>query len=182
MSQERPACGLIRPRPTEFNLMIEIALYQPDIAQNTGAIARMCACFGLPLTIIEPAGFAWTDARLRRGGMDYLDLAMISRADSWTAFQADKVGQRRVLLTTKASAPYLDFAFQPEDILLLGRESSGVPAEVHEAVTHRITIPIKPPARSLNVALAAAIVASEALRQLGTISTDTMTPVSARLP
>jgi tRNA (cytidine/uridine-2'-O-)-methyltransferase len=151
--------------------MIEIALYQPDIAQNTGTIARMCACFGLPLTIIEPAGFAWTDSGFRRAGMDYLDLAALNRADSWTSFRSQRHMQRLVLLTTKADTSYTDFAFQPGDVLLLGRESSGVPEDVHAAVYDRIRIPMKPPARSLNVALASAIVAAEALRQLS-ISSD----------
>ena len=146
--------------------MIEIALYQPDIAQNTGTIARLCACFGLPLTIIEPAGFAWTDSAFKRAGMDYLGFAKVERADSWASFVSTSQSKRVVLLSTKAELSYLDFEFAKSDVLLLGRESSGVPAEVHETVSHRILIPMQPPARSLNVALAAGIVASEALRQL----------------
>jgi tRNA (cytidine/uridine-2'-O-)-methyltransferase len=146
--------------------MIEIALYQPDIAPNAGAIARFCACFGLPLTIIEPAGFAWTDSAFRRAGMDYLALADVRRAVSWDSFRSSAAGKRLVLLTTKATASYLDFKFEPGDILLLGRESAGVPDAVHAAADCRITIVMQPPARSLNVGMAAAIVASEALRQL----------------
>ncbi len=147
--------------------MVEIALYQPDIAQNTGTIARLCACLGLPLTIIEPAGFAWTDSAFRRAGMDYLGLVEVKRADSWPSFQATRHASRIVLLSTQAATSYLDFKFAAGDTLLLGRESAGVPPEVHEAVSDRVLIPMQSPARSLNVALAAAIVASEALRQLG---------------
>ncbi len=147
--------------------MIEIALYQPDIAPNAGTIARLCACFGMRLTIIEPAGFVWTDSAFRRAGMDYLALTDIQRADSWDAFLAAHAGQRLVLLTTKTDQSYLDFRFAAGDILLLGRESAGVPQSVHDAVNSRITIPMRAEARSLNVALAAAMVTGEALRQLG---------------
>jgi tRNA (cytidine/uridine-2'-O-)-methyltransferase len=146
--------------------MIEIALFQPDIAPNAGTIARLCACFGLPLTIIEPAGFAWTDSSFRRAAMDYLGVADLRRSASWAQFQAEKQNQRLVLLTTKASASYLDFQFAAGDVLVLGRESAGVPQLVHDAIAARVQIPMKPPARSLNVALAAGIVASEALRQI----------------
>ncbi len=150
--------------------MIEIALYQPDIAQNAGSIARLCACFGLPLTIIEPAGFAWGTASFRRAGMDYLDLALIKRAASWTAFRESTENRRIILLTTKGATSYLDFQFKSGDILLLGRESAGVPQDIHDAAAARIVIPIKPPARSLNVAVATAMVTGEALRQVGVIS------------
>jgi tRNA (cytidine/uridine-2'-O-)-methyltransferase len=146
--------------------MIEIALYQPDIAPNVGTIARLCACLGLPLTIIEPAGFPWNDSSLRRAGMDYLDQANITRAASWTAFQDAKPGQRLILLTTKSSEAYTSFHFQPGDILLMGRESAGVPDKVHEAASARLTILMKQGPRSLNVALACAMVAGEALRQI----------------
>jgi tRNA (cytidine/uridine-2'-O-)-methyltransferase len=146
--------------------MLEIALYQPDIAANTGTIARMCACFGLPLTIIEPAGFVWSDSALRRAGMDYLAQADIRRSRSWADFRHE-AGQRRfVLLTTKASQAHHTFSFRADDILLFGRESSGVPEEVH-AVCERVTIPMQPGMRSLNVAMASAIVVAEAMRQLG---------------
>ncbi len=146
--------------------MIEISLYQPDIAQNTGTIARFCACFGLPLTVIEPAGFAWTDSSFRRAGMDYLDQVDIRRSASWNQFLESTTPDRLVLLTTKASQSYLDMNFEPGDILLLGRESAGVPDHVHNTVARRVKIPMQAPARSLNVALATAIVAAEAIRQL----------------
>ncbi len=146
---------------------MEIALYQPDIAGNAGTIARLCACLGLKLTIIEPAGFLWDDSRLRRAGMDYLDMAAITRSPSWDDFISGHKGQRLVLLTTKVCQNYLDFRFRPDDILLLGRESSGVTDEVHEKVGARITIPMQKGARSLNVALACAMITGEALRQIG---------------
>ena len=145
--------------------MIEIALFQPDIAPNAATIIRMAACLGLKVTIIEPAGFAWTDSSFRRAGLDYLDRAVVQRSPSWQAFRADTQGQRLVLLTTKAEAPYSRFAFTGNDIILMGQEGSGVPEEVHEAVDARILIPMKPGERSLNVSLACAMVTGEALRQ-----------------
>jgi tRNA (cytidine/uridine-2'-O-)-methyltransferase len=147
--------------------MLEIALFQPDIAANAGTIARLCACMGLKLVIIEPAGFAWDDSKLRRAGMDYLDLASIRRSASWEHFQAEIRGRRLLLLTTKATQTYIGFEFQPNDILLLGRESAGVPEYVHAAVDAHLTIPMQQGARSLNVALACAMVTGEAVRQLG---------------
>ncbi len=152
--------------------MIEIALFQPDIAANTGTIARMAACFGLPLTIIEPAGFAWSDSSLRRSGMDYLALADLRRAASWADFQAAKTGQRVILLTTKAETSHAEFRFAAGDVLLFGRELSGVPENVH-AACERVTIAMRPGMRSLNVAVASAIVAAEAMRQLGMFSRPT---------
>jgi tRNA (cytidine/uridine-2'-O-)-methyltransferase len=146
---------------------MEIALYQPDIAGNAGTIARLCACLGLRLTIIEPAGFLWDDSKLRRAGMDYLDIASITRSPSWEEFTFHHPGHRLVLLTTKATQSYLDFRFESEDILLLGRESNGVPDKVHEKAGARITVPMQTGARSLNVALACAMVTGEALRQIG---------------
>jgi tRNA (cytidine/uridine-2'-O-)-methyltransferase len=145
--------------------MIEIALYQPDIAANTGTLARLCACLGLKLTIIEPAGFAWDDSKLRRAGMDYLDIAAISRSASWAHFCEATQGRRKLLLSTKAALPYTDFIYRADDILLLGRESSGVPDDVHQTADARLTIPMLANARSLNVALACAMVTGEALRQ-----------------
>ncbi len=145
--------------------MIEIALYQPDIAANTGSIARLCACFGVPLTIIEPAGFVWSDSSLRRAGMDYLDKVELRRAASWDAFRARQTDHRLVLLTTKADTAHCDFQFAAGDVLLFGRESSGVPPEVHNTCT-RVAIPMRPGLRSFNVAMAAGIVAAEAMRQL----------------
>ena len=146
--------------------MLEIALFQPDIAANAGTIARLCACMGLKLTIIEPAGFAWDDSRLRRAGMDYLDLATIRRSPSWEHFRAENASRRQLLLSTKAAQPYIDFEFRTDDILILGRESAGVPDHVHAAADARLTIPMQPKARSLNVALACAMVTGEALRQI----------------
>lgn len=146
--------------------MIEIALYQPDIAGNAGTIARLGACLGVPVTIIEPAGFAWSDSALRRAGMDYLDAARLRRSASWADFRAAAAGKRIVLLTTKGGDSYLSHRFQAGDILLLGRESAGVPEHVHAAADVRLTIPMQPGMRSLNVALACAMVTGEALRQL----------------
>ena len=147
--------------------MIEIALYQPDIAPNAATILRMCACLGLTCRIIEPAGFVMTESAFRRAGMDYLDRAALLQDASWAAHREATAGRRSVLLTTRTTLPYQDFAFRPGDILLMGRESSGVPDDVHAAVEARITIPMRPGFRSLNVALACAMAAGEALRQLG---------------
>ena len=146
--------------------MIEIALYQPDIAPNAATILRMCACFGLTCRIIEPAGFVMGDSSFRRAGMDYLDRASVVSDASWSAYREATAGRRSVLVTTKAALPYTDFAFRQDDIILMGRESAGVPDHVHEAAEGRILIPMKPGLRSLNVAMACAIVTGEALRQL----------------
>ena len=147
--------------------MIEIALYQPDIAPNAATIARLCACFGLKLTIIEPAGFVWTDSSFRRAGMDYLEHVDLHRASSWDSFISETTEKRKILLSTKATQSHVNFKYQKGDILLLGRESAGVPVTVHQAVQHRIVIPMQRGMRSLNVAISAGIVAGEALRQLG---------------
>jgi tRNA (cytidine/uridine-2'-O-)-methyltransferase len=147
--------------------MIEIALYQPDIAPNAATIARMCACFGMKLTIIEPAGFVATDSAWRRAGMDYLDRLELRHAPSWDAFKTENQHRRVVLLSTKAAVPHVQFPFEADDILLFGRESAGVPQSVHDTVTHRVVIPMKPGLRSLNVAMAASMVTGEALRQTG---------------
>lgn len=145
--------------------MIEIALYQPDIAPNAATILRMCACFGLTCRIIEPAGFVMTDSQFRRAGMDYLDKAALVREPSWAHYRQATAGRRTVLLTTRATAACWDFHFEPTDIILMGRESAGVPDAVHEGVEARLTIPMQPGLRSLNVALACAMVTGEALRQ-----------------
>jgi tRNA (cytidine/uridine-2'-O-)-methyltransferase len=147
--------------------MIEIALYQPDIAPNAATIARLCACFGLKLTIIEPAGFAWTDSSFRRAGMDYLQHVELKRSPSWSQFLKDNQQRRIVLLSTKATETHIGFKFQVDDTLLLGRESAGVPDDVHNAVQSRIRIPMQSGMRSINVAMAASLVTGEALRQLG---------------
>jgi tRNA (cytidine/uridine-2'-O-)-methyltransferase len=145
--------------------MIEIALFQPDIAPNAATIIRMAACLGLKVTIIEPAGFAWTDSSFKRAGMDYLDRAVVHRSPSWQVFRREIQGRRLVLLSTKAALPYSQFEFSGTDIILMGQESSGVPPEVHEAVDARLLIPMKSGERSLNVSLACAMVTGEALRQ-----------------
>jgi len=147
---------------------MHLALYQPDIPQNTGTLLRTTACLNIGADIIEPCGFVFSDRHLRRSGMDYLDFAEIERHVSWDAFRAKRQadeGRRIVLLTTKGADIYTDFAFQPTDILLLGSESAGVPEDVHKAVDARVTIPMAAGARSLNIAIAAAMVLGEALRQ-----------------
>lgn len=149
--------------------MPDIALYQPDIPQNTGTILRMAACLGLTVHLIEPAGFALSDRNLRRAGLDYLDQAAMRRHLDWNAFEdwRKKEGRRLLLLTTKAQTVYTDFVFQDADILLLGRESAGAPPQVHESADARIRIPMRAETRSLNIALATAMITGEALRQTG---------------
>jgi tRNA (cytidine/uridine-2'-O-)-methyltransferase len=149
--------------------IMQIALYQPDIPQNTGTILRLCACVGVVAHIIEPAGFPVSDRNFRRAGMDYLDQVNWMRHDSWTKFEdwRRQKGCRLLLFTTKAATPYLDIRYQASDILLFGRESAGVPSEVAEASDARLVIPIRPGLRSLNVAMAAAMALGEALRQTG---------------
>ena len=148
---------------------MQIALYQPDIPQNTGTILRLCACMGAAAHIIEPAGFPVSDRHFRRSGMDYLDQVSWMRHDSWTKFEEWRHtgGHRLLLFTTKGAAPYLDFRYQASDILLFGRESAGVPEAVADAADARIVIPIRAGLRSLNVAMAAAMALGEALRQTG---------------
>ncbi len=147
---------------------MRLALFEPDIPQNTGAILRLAACLDVGVDIIEPCGFLLDDRRLRRAGMDYLELAAMRRHASWNAFR-QSVGGRLVLLTTRAERSYADYAFERDDLLLLGSESDGVPEAVHQAADARIRVPMQPKARSLNVALAAAIVLAEALRQTGSL-------------
>ena len=146
-----------------------LALYEPDIAQNAGAMMRTCACLGVDAAIIEPAGFRIGDSRFRRAGMDYLDALSIARHDSWARFEAWRIdaGRRLALLTTKGETRLWDFVFQPGDILLVGRESAGAPEQVAASADARIRIPIHPPLRSLNVGVAATIALAEALRQIG---------------
>ena len=144
---------------------MRLALFEPDIPQNLGAFIRLSACLGVPLDLIEPCGFPVDDKRIRRAAMDYADLATVARHSSWAAFRRDRPAGRLVLLTTKGAARFADAAFQRDDILLFGRESAGVPDEVHQTADLRLRVPLQPGARSLNVALAAAMVLSEALRQ-----------------
>jgi tRNA (cytidine/uridine-2'-O-)-methyltransferase len=152
-----------------MNRRLRIALYQPDIAGNTGTILRFAACLGLGVDIIEPAGFPLSDKALKRAGMDYLEMAALTRHVDWNAFEdwRKKDGRRLVLLSTKAATPYTNFSFADGDILLFGRESAGVPDPVHQAADARLTIPMQGSARSINVALSVAMVAGEAIRQLG---------------
>ena len=145
-----------------------LALFEPDIAQNAGAMIRTCACLGVDAAIIEPAGFRISDSRFRRGGMDYLDALTITTHNSWTEFAAWRASNRRrlVLLTTKGETCLWDFAFREGDIILVGRESAGVPEAVGASADMRLVIPIRPRLRSLNVGVAATIALTEALRQL----------------
>ncbi len=148
---------------------MRIALYQPDIPQNTGTVLRLCACLGIEAHIIEPAGFPTSDRTFRRAGMDYLDAVALVRHASWRDFDAwrRQKPHRLVLFTTTATMSYLDYRFAVDDILLFGRESAGVPPEVHATADARLVIPMRPGLRSLNVAVAAAMAAGEALRQTG---------------
>jgi tRNA (cytidine/uridine-2'-O-)-methyltransferase len=145
---------------------VRLALYEPDIPQNTGAILRLAACLGVPVDVIFPCGFVWDDRRLRRAGMDYLAGVDLTRHDSWQAFlAAPKRAGRLVLLTTRAAVGHVDFMFKPDDTLILGRESEGAPERVHRAADAQVRVPMRAGVRSLNVAVAAAIVLGEALRQ-----------------
>lgn len=147
---------------------MEIALYEPDIPQNTGTMIRLCACLGVRLHIIEPCGFAYGEAKMRRAMMDYYDLASIVRHCAWQSFldwRQEHHAGRLILLTTRATQRHTGFAFRPGDMLLLGRESSGAPEHVHAAADDKVKIALRSQARSLNVALAGAMVLGEALRQ-----------------
>ncbi len=150
-------------------MALSIALYQPDIPPNTGTVLRLCACLGIEAHIIEPAGFATSDRAFRRAGMDYLDAVTLRRHASWRDFEAWRraAGHRLVLFTTTARLSYFDYRFAAGDILLFGRETAGVPQDVHAAADARLAIPMRRGLRSLNVALAAAMAAGEALRQIG---------------
>ena len=157
-----------RPAPS-----LLLALYEPDIAQNAGAILRTCACLGVDAAIIEPAGFRMGDPRFRRAGMDYLDSLSIARHDSWARFESWRAsaGRRLALLTTRGETTIWDFAFRPGDILLVGRESAGAPDVVAASADARLRIPIARPLRSLNVGVAATIALVEALRQIDRLPT-----------
>ena len=146
---------------------MRLALFQPDIPQNTGTLLRTAACLGLPVDIIEPCGFVFSDKQLRRAGMDYLDRADFVRHSSWQAFCDSDIARqgRLVLLSTRADRPYTEAVFSPSDILMVGQESAGVPDDVFDAADLKINIPMMAGARSLNVAIAAAMVIGEALRQ-----------------
>ena len=151
---------------------MRLALYQPDIPQNTGTLLRMAACLGVSVDVIGPTGFDMSDRSLRRAGLDYLDHVDLTRHQSWDAFQAERLNgnaevSRLVLLTSHGAVPYSDFHFADSDILLLGRESAGVPDAVHASADARLKIPMREGLRSLNIAVAAAMVIGEALRQTG---------------
>lgn len=154
---------------TRLAAPLMLALFEPDIAQNTGAMMRTCACLGVDAAIIEPAGFRMADSRFKRAAMDYIGAVAIESHDSWTSFEAWRAARRRrlVLLTTKGETCLWDFSFRDLDILLMGRESAGVPEAVQASADARLSIPIQPRLRSLNVGVAAAIAMTEALRQLG---------------
>lgn len=147
---------------------LRIALYQPDIPGNTGTILRLAACLGLSVDVIEPAGFDLSDRNLKRAGMDYIASVTLTRHINWERFEAWRAstGRRLVLASTKAAEPYTRFQFRPDDILLFGRESAGVPDHVHDRAEGRILIPMAEGQRSLNVAMSAAMIAGEAIRQV----------------
>ncbi len=147
---------------------LRIALYQPDIPGNTGTILRLAACLGLGVDIIEPAGFDISDRNLKRAGMDYLASVTLTRHVNWNQFETwrQSAGRRLVLASTRAAERYTDFTYRPDDILLFGRESAGVPDNVHDAADARVIIPMVAGQRSINVAMSAAMIAGEALRQV----------------
>lgn len=162
------SCGKSDIVRADMTRNLRIALYQPDIAGNTGTIIRMAACLGLVVDIIEPAGFDSSDRNLKRAGMDYLELAAVTRHVDFGAFDAwrQSEGRRLLLFSTKAAEAYTRFDYRPDDILLFGRESAGVPESVHELADARLLIP-QVAGRSLNLAVSAAMAAGEAIRQVG---------------
>ena len=145
--------------------LIKVALYQPDIPQNTAAIVRLCACFGARLDIIEPCGFFLSDKRFKRVVMDYINKCKIKSFKDFTAFKKDKKNERIILMTTKAKKKYFNFKFNQNDTILFGRESAGVPQLVHKSVDYKLIIPIQKKARSLNIVSSVAITLAEALKQ-----------------
>ncbi len=148
-------------------VQMRLALYQPDIPPNAGTMLRLAACMGVAVDLIEPCGFPFGDRDLRRAGMDYLDRVVLTRHASWSAFLGARQSGRLILLTTRAESAYTGFRFAGDDILLVGRESAGVPEAVHAAADARVSVPMAAGCRSLNVAVAAAMVLGEALRQCG---------------
>ena len=145
--------------------LIKVALYEPDIPQNTAAIVRLCACFGARLDIIEPCGFFLSDKRFKRVVMDYINKCKIKSFKDFTEFKKDKKNERIILMTTKAKKKYFDFKFNKNDTILFGRESAGVPQLVHKSVDYKLIIPIQKEARSLNIVSSVAITLAEALKQ-----------------
>ena len=145
--------------------LIKVALYEPDIPQNTAAIVRLCACFGARLDIIEPCGFFLSDKRFKRVAMDYINICKVKSFKDFTEFKKDKKNERIILMTTKAKRKYFDFKFNQNDTILFGRESAGVPQLVHKSVDYKLIIPIQKKARSLNIVSSVAITLAEALKQ-----------------
>jgi tRNA (cytidine/uridine-2'-O-)-methyltransferase len=143
---------------------MRLALFQPDIPGNVGAILRTCACFGVPLHLIEPLGFPWDDKKVRRSAMDYFDRVSMTRHADWQAFRVAQPG-RIALMTAHGATPIAETRFEPDDIIVMGSESAGAPPQVHKAASLRVRIPIAPGLRSLNVSVAAAVALHEALRQ-----------------
>ena len=148
---------------------MRIALFEPEIAGNVGSVLRLGACLGAAVDLIEPLGFVWDDKRVRRAAMDYIDHVEVTRHASFAAFQASIGASRLVLFTTKAAQSAYDFAFQPGDVLLFGKESAGVPAAVAQACNARVRIPMCSGVRSMNLAMSAALALAEAQRQTGTL-------------
>ena len=146
---------------------MELALYQPDIPQNLGAVFRLCACFGIHLHVIEPCGFPLDEKRIRRAGMDYMDAVSWQRHGSWDQFAKESVSQnkRLILATTRGAVPYYKVSYGKGDIVLFGQESAGAPEHIHEAADERILIPMQQGMRSLNLAMSAAIIAAEGIRR-----------------
>jgi tRNA (cytidine/uridine-2'-O-)-methyltransferase len=156
--------SFLRDSPSHV-MPMRLALYQPDIPPNVGVLIRLGACLGIALDVIEPCGFPLSDRTLKRAALDYSGHADVRRHDSWSAYLRDRAPGRLVLLTTGAELAYIGFRFAPDDTLLLGRETAGVPADVHDRADARVKVPMRPGLRSLNVAVAAAMVLGEALRQ-----------------
>ncbi len=161
--------GLCRDPRGDYRPAMRIALYQPEIAGNVGAVMRLGACFGIAVDLIEPMGFEWDDKRVRRTAMDYIDHVEVERHSDVDAFRETIDSARLILMTTKADATLYDFAFEPDDILLFGKESAGVPTEVSAACDATVRIPIRPQVRSFNLATSAALAVGEALRQTRTL-------------
>lgn len=147
--------------------MLTLALYQPDIPQNVGAVMRLCACMGVGLDVIEPCGFPWDEKKIKTSALDYRNHIDVKRHSDWASFREHYAGRRIILMTTKTDMRYTDFVFQDGDILLAGSESSGVPAQVHQEVSSAITIPMASAMRSLNIGMSCAMVIGEAVRQIG---------------
>ena len=161
-----PTVNTVTRKNVSLPASLRLVLYQPDIPQNAGALMRLAACLGVGVDVIEPCGFVLDDRRLRRAAMDYLSLLEWRRWRSWEAYRQAGTAGRLVLLTTRGDTAFTQFRFAAADRLIVGQESAGVPDDVHRAATARLVVPMRPGARSLNVALSAAIVLGEALRQL----------------